>query len=121
MQVENRSTFVRVLQLRRPDPETKEQVVSSWAFEPGKTEHIPDDVWAELKAIDDGKRLWGLKATPDTKLDLGKINSASEAISKVIACSELVALEAALRAETRNTVVAALHARIEEVGVEASN
>lgn len=121
MQVENRSTFVRVLQLRRADPETNEQVVNSWPIEPGKTEHIPDDVWAELKAIDDGKRLWGLNARPDAKLDLVKIKSASEAISKVIACSDLIALNAALQIETRKSVIAALHARVEEVGGEASN
>lgn len=122
MQVENRSLFVRVLQLAVPNPNgTDEKIVESWAVEPGKTEHIPDNVWAELKDKDGGRRLWGLKARPDAKLDLVKFKSASEAISKVIACGDLTALEAALQIETRKSVTAALHARIEEVGGEASN
>ncbi len=123
MQVHNRTQFVRVVQLQRADATTGEKVISSYPVEVGATAHIPDDVWAELNAGDTGK-LWGLVAKPDEKLQTTKVK-ASQAISLVIACTDPAAIEGALGAEDRKSVIAALHARAEELaagnGGEASN
>lgn len=122
MQVQNNTPYVRVVQLRRADEKTGEEIIHSFPVEPGKVAHIPDDVWAEVGAI--GKdRLWGLVAKPDAKLVTTKVK-ASQAISLVIACTDPRAIDAALEAEDRKSVIAALQARAEELasdGGEASN
>ena len=119
MQVRNGTPYVRVVQHARPDPKTGEHVVKSFPVESGGVAHIPDDIWAEVSDLDP-KRLWGLQARPDEKLETTKV-SASEAISLVIACSDPAAIEGALRIEERKSVVAALHARAEEIGAEVSD
>ena len=122
MQVQNNTQFVRVVQLRRADETTGEQIVQSYPVDPGGVTHIPDDVWAAVGELGKG-RLWGLTAKPDEKLETTKVK-ASQAISLVIACTDPEAIEGALETEDRKSVIAALQARAEELasdGGEASN